>query len=376
MRTLDRDTLAKRHLTVLQMLPTLEAGGVERGTVEVSQALVEAGHRSLVMSAGGQMVDKLVAHGAQHLPWRIDKKRPWTLGLVGPLRRLLAAERVDILHLRSRMPAWVGWHAWRKMPPTTRPRLVTTVHGFYSVGRYSSVMTRGEGVIAVSNSIRDYITQNYAGVRPESITVIPRGVDESLYHPGFAPHPSWRAPWPTDGTPTTKVITIVGRLTRLKGHEDFIRLIEALQQRGISVRGVVVGGEHPGRKNYAQAIRSRAASLPITFTGHRTDSREIISKSDLVVSLSTQPESFGRTVLEALALGTPVVGYDHGGVGEILSTLFPRGAVPLGNQHALVKTVADALTNPADLPKENPYPLKKMLDSTLRLYQQLVTTPP
>ena len=376
MRTMDRETLAKRHLTVLQMLPALEAGGVERGTVEVSQALVEAGHRSLVMSAGGQMVDKLVAHGAQHLPWRVDKKRPWTLGLVKPLRRLLAAERVDILHLRSRMPAWVGWHAWRKMSPATRPRLVTTVHGFYSVGRYSSVMTRGEEVIAVSNSIRDYITQNYAGVRPESITVIPRGVDESLYHRGFAPHPSWRAPWPTDETPTTKVITMVGRLTRLKGHEDFIRLIEALQQKGISVRGVVVGGEHPSRKNYAQAIRSRAASLPITFTGHRTDSREIMSKSDLVLSLSTQPESFGRTVLEALALGTPVVGYDHGGVGEILSTLFPCGAVPLGNQHALVETVADALTNPADPPKENPYPLKKMLDSTLRLYQQLVTTPP
>ena len=375
MRTVDRNTLAKGHLTVLQMLPALEAGGVERGTVEVSQALVKAGHRSLVMSAGGQMVNELVAHGAQHFPWRVDAKRPWTLGLVRPLRRLLAAEGVDILHLRSRMPAWVGWHAWRKMPAAARPRLVTTVHGFYSVGRYSSVMTRGERVIAVSNSICQYITQNYLDVRPENITVIPRGVDEVHYGRGFRTHPSWRVPWPTDKTPPTKVLTLVGRLTRLKGHEDFIQLIAALQQRGISVRGVVVGGEHPNRKNYAQDIRSRAASLPITFTGHRTDIREIMSKSDLVLSLSTQPESFGRTVLEALALGTPVVGYDHGGVGEILSTMFPLGAVPLGNQQALVSAVTQMLADPPEVPVDNPYPLKRMLDSTLNLYQQLATTP-
>ena len=164
-------------LTVLQVLPALDGGGVERGTLEVAAALAQRGHRSLVISAGGRHVDRLEAAGSRHIAWPIGAKTPLVLRWVRPLRRLLLEERVDILHARSRLPAWVAWLAWRGLPPERRPRFLTTVHGLYSVNAYSAVMTRGERIIAVSDTARDYVLANYPGVEPERIAVIHRGVD-------------------------------------------------------------------------------------------------------------------------------------------------------------------------------------------------------
>ena len=134
-------------LTVLQVLPSLEGGGVERGTLEVAAELVRRGHRSLVISSGGRLVAALEQEGSRHFSWPLGRKSLITLGYILPLRRFMAEQRVDIVHVRSRMPAWVVWLAWRGMDPASRPRLVTTVHGLYSVSRYSAVMTWGERVI-------------------------------------------------------------------------------------------------------------------------------------------------------------------------------------------------------------------------------------
>src|SRR5512139_2168841 len=156
----------EKKLTVLQLLPALESGGVERGTLEVAHALIQHGHRALVISAGGRQVAPLVASGAEHVAWPIGKKSLKTLLLVGRLRRFLLEQKVDILHARSRVPAWIAYLAWRGMDPATRPRFVTTVHGMYSVNRYSRIMTRGEVVIAVSETVRDYILHNYPDTQP------------------------------------------------------------------------------------------------------------------------------------------------------------------------------------------------------------------
>ena len=150
-------------MKVLQLLPALDGGGVEQGTVDIARGLCEAGHHALVISAGGRMVDDLQHAGARHLTLDIGRKSPLTLRHVGSLARLLAREQVDILHLRSRMPAWVGYLAWRRVPESDRPRLVSTVHGFYSVSRYSAIMTRGERVICVSQAIRDYVRDGCKG---------------------------------------------------------------------------------------------------------------------------------------------------------------------------------------------------------------------
>lgn len=368
-------TTPSRPLCVAQLLPALNEGGVERGTLEIAAALCEAGHRALVVSAGGVMVEELRQRGGEHITLPVGSKSPRTLLLTPTIRALLRAERVDILHLRSRLPAWIGYLAWRGMPREQRPRLVTTVHGLYSVNWYSAIMTRGERVIAVSNAVRRYLLDNYPKLPPERIRVIHRGVDDDRYFPAYRPDPAWRAAWRSEQPQLqgAKVITLAGRITRLKGHPDFFELIARLRQRGLAVHGLVVGGDSGRRQRYADQLKAEVQrrSLPVSLIGRRNDLREIFACSDLVVSMSAKPESFGRTVLEALALGTPVVGYGHGGVGEILAAMFPEGAVPAGDIDAAVRAAERICANDVPVTRRNPFPLARMLEATLELYGDL-----
>lgn len=370
--------MAGRPITVLQLLPDLQGGGVERGTLEIAGELARRGHRSLVISAGGRLVEPLQALGTEHLTWPIGKKSPWTARLIFKLRSVLQKQRVDVLHARSRVPAWVAWLAWKSLPAAARPRFITTVHGFYSVGRFSSIMASGEAVIAVSRSIADYIRQNYLRTPADRITVVPRGIDPAEFPHAFAPTDAWWTGWAQQYPETIgrEWLTLAGRITRLKGHDEFLTLIGQLRQRGRNVQGLIVGGEDPRRAGYADELRQRVRELGlsdrVTFTGHRSDIREIYAASRAVLSLSTQPESFGRSVLEALAIGTPVLGFHHGGVGEILTDLDPSGLIPLGDTAALVNRADELLARPKQLVPSFPqYRLADSLATEVDLYEQL-----
>lgn len=363
-------------MKVIQVLPDLNGGGVERGTLEVGRALVEAGHQSVVVSAGGKLVAQLEQEGSEHVTWDLGRKSLLTFRHIWAFRRWLKAQNADVLHLRSRMPAWIAWLAWRGMPEEERPHLVTTVHGLYSVSRYSEIMCRGEKVIAVSNTVRRYIEDNYPSTDPSKIEVIHRGIDPEEFPLGYKPEQAWLEQWYSDW-PQTKgklLLTLPGRLTRLKGHHDFIALIAQLKQQGMNVHGLIVGGVDPKRKAYAeelrQAVSEQKLEQDITFTGARSDIREVYAISNLVLSLSTKPESFGRTVVEALNMGVPVLGYDHGGVGEVLSALYPEGLTALGDQQALAESVTQLLESPAGI-SENVFLLDNMLNGTLGCYSGL-----
>jgi len=367
---------AEPRLTVVQVLPALRGGGVERGTVELAQALVRAGHRSIVISAGGPMRGELLARGSEHLRWPIGRKSPWTLRLVPRLRRLLERERVDILHARSRMPAWVAYLAWRSLPAARRPRFVTSVHGLYSkAGWYSAVMARGERVIAVSDTVHDYLRRHYPQLDPARVHVIHHGVDRRRFPYRFRPADAWLTQWyrTYPGLERKHVITLPGRLTRGKGHRDFLAIMARLHARGLPAHGMIVGGEEPRRHRYAEGLRAEAArrQLPVTFVAHTDRLREIYAVSDIVASLSRHPESFGRTVLEALSIGTPVVGYDHGGVGEILRHVFPQGRVPAGSVREAAERIAEFIQRPPRVPPSEAYPLERTLERTLALYTEL-----
>lgn len=162
-----------RRLTVVQLLPALHSGGVERSTLEIASALVAAGHRAIVVSAGGRLVEPLLASGAEHLTLDIGRKSLLTLRHVLTLRNLFNEVGADIVHARSRLPAWLGLYAVRNLPAATRPHWVTTVHGLNSPGRYSAVMTSGERVICVSNSVREFVLTHYPSVPAERLQVIP-----------------------------------------------------------------------------------------------------------------------------------------------------------------------------------------------------------
>ena len=361
-------------LTVAQVLPALDEGGVERGTLEIAAHLVEKGHRSMVISAGGRLVHDLQAQGSEHINYAIGKKSPLTFRWVAKLRRLFQQQHIDLVHARSRVPAWIAWFALRGLPLEKRPRWVTTVHGFYSVNSYSAIMVRGEQVIAVSRGIRDYIRRNYPLVDEKRITLIPRGIAPEQFPYGFAPSNHWRATWSQRYPELTGkfIISIAGRLSRIKGHEDFLYMIANLARMGLPVHGLVVGNDRR-KSDYVAALKRtvRDRQLPITFCGYRRDIKEVYAISDLVVSLTTKPESFGRSVLEPLSLGVPVIGYDQGGVGEILEQSFPKGRVVAGDVAAATQRASEFVANPPRVEQDNPFPLIRMQEQTLMLYEAL-----
>ncbi|NNJ94405.1 MAG: glycosyltransferase family 4 protein [Halobacteria archaeon] len=372
--------MAGQQLTVMQVLPALQSGGVERGTLEVAGALVQAGHRSMVVSGGGGLVEDLLAGGSEHIRLPVGRKSLRVLLEVRRLRRILRDEQVDIVHARSRLPAWVVWLAWRGLPAAQRPRFVTTVHGLYSVNRYSAVMTRGERVIAVSDTARRYILDNYPGVDPQRVVTIHRGVDRAEFPPDYRSDATWLDTWYAEYPllRERKVLTLPGRLTRLKGHDDFIDLVAGLVDRGHAVHGLIVGDLDPGRQSYIDELRRHVADKGmedrITFTGQRRDIRDIYSISDLVLSLSNKPESFGRTVLEPLCMGIPAAGYDHGGVGEILGRVYPEGRIPPGDAGELSRRVENLLEAPPPVARFGDFTLQAMTERTLALYAELVQT--
>ncbi|MFV1974055.1 MAG: glycosyltransferase family 4 protein [Thiohalobacterales bacterium] len=368
----------KRPLTVAQLLPALNDGGVERGTLEVAAALVQHGHRSLVISGAGRQVPQLEAGGSTHIAWPVGRKSPVTLRWVPALQRLLVRERVDILHARSRLPAWIAWLAWRGMPAATRPHFVTTVHGLYSAGFYSAVMARGERVIAVSNHARDYLVSTWPATDPDRVTVIPRGVDTVDYHSGYRPRQDWLDGWYREHPQTVNrwLVTLPGRITRSKGVLDFIEVIRGLRKSGVPVHGLIAGTLPGGRhRRLGMELKSRinAAGLDrhMTLTGYREDLRNLLAISGAVVSLSLHPEAYGRSINEALALGRPVAGYAHGGVGEQLAAQFPAGCIPAGDHARLIERLAEWSHRPPVMDAVRPNTLEHMLQDTLRVYEQL-----
>ncbi|MET0503858.1 MAG: glycosyltransferase [Luteibacter sp.] len=370
-----------RTMTVVQLIPSLHSGGAERSTLEIAKALVQAGHRSVVVSAGGRLVEQLEAEGSEHITLPIGRKSLGTLFTVGKLRRVLRQVKPDIVHARSRLPAWIGWWAMRGLKP--RPHFVTTVHGLNSPGRYSAILLRGERVIVVSQTLRDYVLRHYpADIETARIAVIPRGIDTEAFPYGYRPDDSWQRAFfeqypQLTGAP---LLTLPGRGTRLKGHADAIELIADLQQRAIDARLLLLGADEPGREAYVaelrQLINARGLDDRVVISPARADVRDVYAQSELVLQLSVRPESFGRTVVEALALCRPVLGYAHGGVGELLAELYPAGRVPPGDRERLVERAAELLRFAPPIPPPRSYRLIDMQSATLALYAEVVEGAP
>lgn len=366
-------------LTIVQLLPQLNAGGVERGTLEINRALVAEGHRSLVISGGGQLVAQLQAEGGEHVEMQVWKKSPLTLGTIRQLRRFMVDLQPHVMHARSRVPAWVTWLAWRSLPQATRPKFLTTAHGMNRPSIYSRVMTYGERVIAVSETCREFLLSNYPDTDPGKVTVVHRGVDPGEFPYGHRPTPEWLQNWYAR-FPSLKgqfVAVVPGRVTRFKGHLDFIQALAILRDQGTVIHGVIAGGEDPRRVNYAAELRARIAALglveQITFTGHRSDIKDVIAACDVSVSTSIKPpESFGRAVLESIRLGKITLGYAHGGVGEVLSRVFPEGCIPLQDVATLASRLKAAKAGEIEIPAENnDFLLETMQARTLSIYREL-----
>ena len=368
-----------RRLTVVQLLPALENGGAERSALEVSRALVSAGHRSLVISTGGRMVERLEREGGEHVTLDVGAKSLRSLTRIGTLRRILSGIDPDIVHARSRVPAWIAWYALRGMHP--RPHFVTTVHGLNSPGRWSGIMTRGDRVITVSQTVHDFVLSHYPRVDAARLSVIPRGIDPEAFPYGYRPDGAWRVAFLAEfpqlaGAP---LLTLPGRGTRLKGHADAIALIAGLRERGVDARLLLLGIVEAGREAYVREMRALAEKYGVAdivaFSPPRSDVRDVFAVSDLVLQLSNKPESFGRTVIEALSLCRPVLGYAHGGVGELLAELYPAGRVPAGDIDKLTDRAAELIGRAPPIPPLQRYRLADMQAGVLAVYRELAAIP-
>ena len=373
-----------RPLTVVQLLPALESGGVERSTLEIAAALTAVGHRAVVISAGGRLLPALLATGAEHITLPIGRKSPWSLRHIPALRRIFHELDADIVHARSRLPAWLALRALRGASPSQHrsPHFVTTAHGLNSPGRYSRVMTCGERVICVSETVRAYLLRHYPDLDPARLVVIPRGIDKTEFPHAFTPDPAWRTRFEGEFPQLAggRLLLLPGRGTRLKGHVHALRLATELRASGIDARLLMAGADQSGRERYLAELHAQIAAAGlqqhVVITPPRADMRELYAVSDLVLQLSDQPESFGRTVLEALAIGRAVLGWDHGGVGELLQALYPIGAVPLGDTARLLARTRELLsgaTTSAAIAFTLPdrYTLARMQHDTLALYTSL-----
>ncbi len=329
---------------VLQVLPRLDAGGVERGTVEMAQAVAAAGGRALVASAGGRLVPAIERAGGRHVTLPLASKNPFRIWRnAARLAALIRAEGVAIVHARSRAPAWSAWLAARR----TGARFVTTYHGIYTETlpgkrRYNAVMARGERVIAISQHVAVVLMGRHR-INPARIRTIPRGVDPALFDPDAVSGArvarlaqAWRLP---DGAPT---VMLPARLTRWKGAAVLIEAVSRMERRDVCC--VLVGA---GRPKYVKELEARAAALGVAdrlrFAGQCDDMPAAMMLADVVVSASVEPEGFGRTVIEAQAMGRPVVATDHGGAAETVEHLVTGWRVPPGDPAALAAALDHAL---------------------------------
>ena len=363
-----------RPLHVVQLVPALDGGGVEQATVEIAAALQSAGHRASVIGAGGAMLPALLATGARHLELPIGRKSLATLGTVGPLRAALAEWRPDIVHVRSRLPAWIARLALRGLPGP-RPRLVSTVHGLNSPGRYSGIMVRADRVICVSQTVRAHVLRQWPDTPPGRLVVIARGIDPARFPRGgaTAARAALEAEFPQ--LAGRRVLLMPGRGTRLKGHDAALVLLAGLVAANVDALLWLPGAAQVGRERYLAELYEIARGLGVVdrllVTPARQDLPRLYAIADLVLQLSSRPEALGRTVLEALAAGRPVLGFDHGGVGETLAALWPHGRVPAGDHVALLAKARRFLEAAPDVPRYRGPTLQDMQAATLAEYRAL-----
>lgn len=363
-------------MTVAHIVPRLDSGELAHHTLEVATELSRRKQRSLVISAPGRLVPHLTARGGEHIAWPLAAKPFFSYRWVLKLRRLLERERVDVLHAGGLGPAWIAYRAWRGMDPARRPRLITSAHGFYAARRFNRVVTYGEQVIAASGAVKQRLLESFPDTDPQKVHVIYRGVDERYFPHGYRPDIHWLQEWYRQYPQLIDrhIVTLAGTMIPGNGHYAFMDVIARLRDQGIQAYGLIVGGEVPGAERYAADLRRHVTDRHldnIVLTGYRQDLRNILSLSNLVLSLPEQPLPFSRTVLEALQLGVPVVGYDHGGVGELLAAVFPQGRTPPGDVDTLVNKVARMLTQAEHVEERPKYRLSHTLEQTISFYHEL-----
>ena len=345
----DAAAKAAHPLTILQVVPRLEMGGVERGTLEIAEAIADAGGRALVATAGGQLEFRVERAGGEIFHMNADSKNPATMWQNARLmKRLIREENVDVVHARSRAPAWSAYWATRR----TGTPFVTTYHGAYNedfIGKrlYNSVMARGRPVIAISDFIHNLIRERHR-VPEEHIVTIPRGADITVFAEeavGNERSIKLAEQWGMIEDPRA-IVLMPARLTRWKGGESVIDAAARLKEmRGDDFIVMLVGDDDDsGFEGVLQKrIDATRTGDVVRLTGACSDMAAAYKLASVVVSASIEPEAFGRVVVEAQAMSRPVIATAHGGARETVQHGVSGWLYPPGDDEVLAATIHQAL---------------------------------
>lgn len=372
--------------SIIQVLPALNQGGVERGTIEIAEALQKAGIPNYVISAGGKMVPELTRLGVEHITLPVRSKNPVKMWLnARRLMKIIREKQAALVHVRSRAPAWsVKWACRAVGVP-----YVATFHGRYGTHPailkkpYNRVMLQGEKVIAVSAFIQQHLMQEY-GVPEQKIRLIPRGADVDKFNLDKVSLSARNAFLKEHDIPKDKpVITMVGRLSRIKGHSVLLDAVKQMKHPKITL--LFVGGNPKG--DYEAELKRKLAELsPDTtvrvFAVSGDQMPLVYAVTDIYVQPSLVPESFGRSIAEAQAMKRIVVASDHGGACELIRTNYSGYLTPVGDAHILA-CFLDSILDMSDAEKEkigenacdsvrSNYSIKKMCDRTISLYREIM----
>jgi glycosyltransferase involved in cell wall biosynthesis len=381
-------------MNILQVIPQLDAGGAERTTLEIAEAVVAGGGRALIASQGGRLEAELAALGGELVRMPVASKNPVTLWRnTGRLIQLIRDEAIDVVHARSRAPAWSAkWAADR-----TEAHFVTTYHGTYNSGsslkrRYNSVMARGERVIANSHFIEAHIRAEHP-FASDRITVIPRGVDFDRFdldQISDERKEALAADWRVDRDQSRMLALFPARLTGWKGQRETLRAMGLLKSQGIQLPLVVFAGDAQGRTAYVDElnglIESFALQDDVRMVGHCDDMPAAFALCDLALTPSVQPEAFGRTAAEAGAMHLPVIACDHGGAREVIEAGVTGWRVDPGNVESLASALAELIAMSAEQRAvmgqaacervTKRFSARALQAATLRLYREILDCTP
>ena len=361
-------------MRIVQVIPELNEGGVERGVVELNREFVKKGIESFVISAGGKLENRIDFDGGNHVKFDVCSKNIFTaFSRVNTLKKILKEINPDIIHVRSRVPAWLVYFANKSL----KIKVVSTVHGFNSVGFYSSIMQKSDAVICVSNSIKEYI-QKYYQTSENKISVIPRGIDLELFNPKNIDN-SFIEDFKKEFNLKNKfVVSSVGRVTQLKDYETFIKAILLVKIEIPNIVGLIVGGVRSDKEDYLNSLKSLIKELSleenIIFTGSQSKIEQIYALSDVLISSSKKPESFGRAVAEAICMNKPVIATNHGGVKDIIIENVNGFFFEVGDYKELAKNILESKKLSFDGYNyiSSNFSLENMLDKTIAVYKKVL----
>lgn len=363
-------------MRVVQVLPELNEGGVERGTVELSRELVKRGIESLIISKGGKLVEQVQREGGRHFAMDVCSKNPLTaLPRAIALKQTLKDIDPDVIHARSRVPAWLCRLANRGRQ---RRAFVTTVHGLNRINRYSRVMVSGDRVIAVGEPVREHVCKGY-GLPTDQVTVIDRGVDMNTFDPEQVDQVFIQQFKAEHGLEGKLVVTSVGRVTWLKDYESFITAIAKLAQDVPNIVGLIVGGVHPDKQAYLDGLKKQAedqgVANSVVFAGSQSKIAEVYALSNLVVNASLKMGNVGRTVIEALAMDVPVIATTWPGLANLAEDGVNGAVIETKNPDALADAIkalhADPPTNVRETVPHS-YTLDAMVERVIGVYEELL----